>query len=143
MYILAFNSCQPHTFIVHFIPEEGAAIDAVLIVSCLQNTPYRLHKYIFGRGEASKTASQLKISFVILFMYGMAGLSLLAGAHGSRHISFWEVICFISYSSSMYPGGAKSMGWGRSTGARWNSISGKIVTGLIFMDPIDAIDVSR
>jgi hypothetical protein len=65
MYILAFNSCQHHTFIVHFIPEEGAAKDAVLIVSCLRNTPYRLRTYMFGREEASKTASQLKISFVI------------------------------------------------------------------------------
>jgi hypothetical protein len=90
MYILAFNSCQLHIFIVHFIPEEGAAIDAVLIVICLQNTPYRLHKYMFRREEASKTASQLKISFVIFFR--MAGLSLLAGAYGSRHISCWEVI---------------------------------------------------
>jgi len=140
MYILAFNSCQHHTFIVHFIPEEGAAIDAVLIVSCLQNTPYRLHKYMFGRGGEQDcfTAENLLCNFS-----RMAGLSLLAGAHGSRHISFWGVISFVFTVQECIPGELNLWDGVRSSDARWNWIFEKIGTGLFLMDPIDAIDVSR
>jgi hypothetical protein len=109
MYILAFNSCQLHIFIVHFIPEEGAAIDAVLIVICLQNTPYRLHKYMFRREEASKTASQLKISFVIFLGWlGYRCWREHTGLATSRVGKSFGCL----YSSRMYPGGTKSMGWG-------------------------------
>jgi hypothetical protein len=109
VYISAFISCQLHIFIVHFIPEEGAAIDADLIVICLQNTPYRLHKYMFRREEASKTASQLKISFVIsLGWLGYRCWREHTGLATSRVGKSFGCL----YSSRIYLGGPKSMGWG-------------------------------
>jgi hypothetical protein len=73
----------------------------------------------------------------------MAGLSLLAGAHGSRHISFWEVIWFVFTVQECIPVELNLWDGVRLTDALWNWIFGKIGTGLVFMDPIDATDVSR
>ena len=74
----------------------------------------------------------------------MAGLSLLAGAQGSRHIFFGEVICFGFTVQECVPVELNLWDGVRSTDARWNWIFEKIGMGLFFfMDPIDAIDVSR
>lgn len=50
---------NPHFPLILFsYPGQGFAIDAILLLLCLQNTPYRLHEISLREREASKTASQ-------------------------------------------------------------------------------------
>lgn len=53
-HVLLRNSHFPT--VIFSYPEQGFAIEAILLLLCLQNTPYRLHE--LSLREASETASQ-------------------------------------------------------------------------------------